>query len=397
MVDDPGQVADAVAVAVGEAARIDLVDHAASATSRPRSGRRRAVGVVRLEGVDIRVRQRPSRSRRRATCSASSASRARAPSTTAAGARLTNASFARRSRAAASQPSASASSRSRRSRSRSAASSCACGRPDRGLDLAAAQDHRQVPGLRRGFERLGRQLAAQRSRAGESFDGGSERLEGRTERWRHVDHGLQPVGSGQFRLGARVPDLGHELDERPDLGLGAEVALAHSRPARDDEQVRVAWPGAAALPTAPRSRTASPGGAAAGTCRGRRPASTTSPRARPGSGARRPGGPWPSRGPSRSTRPRSPRRRPGSARRTRRRSARRRRPRSWPRPATTASARPDPDGGHPAGGVRRPRRSSTGVPRPRSASRSRACWRSCGHVRAWRHRTGCRCRASRRG
>ena len=112
-----------------------------------------------------------------------------------------------------------------------------------------------------------------------------------------------------------------------------------------------------------------------------------------GSDRRRPGGPWPARGPSRSTRSRSRRTGRASPRRT---AKSRHRPvdrRDRGRRARDgSSARPGPrcaGVGRRARGVR-PGSTPAGHP-ARSASRSRACWRSSGRSRPWPCRTAGRC------
>ena len=247
-----------------------------AALLRPRHHRRRREGLID-PGLDgrgyssparlVRVRPsgrrgrarglRPSRSRSRATCSASSASRARAPSTTAGGALAMNASLARRARAAGSQPSASASSRSSRVALERPRRRVGGRRPDRGLDLAAGDDDRQVARRGRRVERLRRQLAVERPRPGQALDrrAGAPRRSrrARTGRRRASRASRRPARSpSRARCGSRVMSV----DERPDLGLGVEVALPRPGPAGDDEQLRVGRRGAGGPPTAPRSRTA---------------------------------------------------------------------------------------------------------------------------------------------
>ena len=129
---------------------------------------------------------------------------ARAPSTMAAGARDMKDSSASRTRAAASQPSASARSRSSRSRSRSRRGvGRGAGRTVAWISPPARTTVRS-PSSRGRLERLGRQLAPERSGAGQPLDRRAERLERRAERGRHVDQRPQPVGRLEARLGAAL-------------------------------------------------------------------------------------------------------------------------------------------------------------------------------------------------
>ena len=154
-----------------------------------------------------------------------------------------NDSLARRSRAAVSQPSASARSRSRRSRSRAPASaSVVLGRTAASISPPATID-RQVARLGGRLERLGRQLAMERPRPGESLDGRAERLERRTELDGHVDQRLEPVGGRELRRRAGVADLADEVDERRRPRRSASGSrLPHPGPAGDDEQLGVGRP-----------------------------------------------------------------------------------------------------------------------------------------------------------
>ena len=166
-----------------------------------------------------------------------------------------NASLASRSRAAASQPSASASSRSSRARSRAlAASSTAAGRMVASMSLGRGDD-REIAGNPCGVERLGRELPVEGSRAGHPLQRRPEGLERRPEFGWHVDSRLQPLPGRQLRRRPGVAQVADEADQRRDLTLGLRVPLRGGGPAGDDEQVRIV-PGAAARPTAPRSRAA---------------------------------------------------------------------------------------------------------------------------------------------
>ena len=181
--------------------------------------------------------QLPRRSRSRSTWSASSASRARAPSTTCGGAFEVKASFdslcpSRLEEALGLgqlllQPGTVGIGRS----------APVPGRADQRLDLAG--DDREAALRHRPVERVARQVALERAGMSESLDRGPERLERGPERLGHGDPHRQPAGRPDTRLGAGVAQPADELDERVDLGLRREVALPHSRPSGDDQQLRV--------------------------------------------------------------------------------------------------------------------------------------------------------------
>ncbi len=251
----------------------------------------------------------PSRPARRASSrmarSASSASRVRAPSTTARGALPVKRSSASRARIAASWPSVSASSFSSRMRSRAAVSAWTATRTHDRLQVpgddgeAAARVPVQGPGIGH---------AGKWARPGEPLEARAQCVEGGCERRRdrHVDR--EPGARLHAGLGARVADRPDEVEKRAGLRVGLRINVARNRPAPPRSGGPDRSPPWAADPRSPRSGTASPGAAAAGTCPGPPRASTMLPRDRRRDATRRSGAPWRAPAPSRSTPPRSRRR-----------------------------------------------------------------------------------------
>ena len=181
-----------------------------------------------------------------------------------------------------------------------------------------------------------------RARASRSI-GGPERLERRPQLDGHDDVDREPGGRFDVRLRAGVPDRPDQVDQRPDLGLGARRRARRPRASARRSAGPGRSPGAAGAAHSASVTNGMTGWSS------RRYVSRTSTSvhqvASRASGARSlvgQVGPWPARGPSRSTRSRSRRTGAGSPRRTRSRPSPRRRPRPSPRPATEASARPGP-------------------------------------------------------
>ena len=219
VLDDAGQVADAVAVRVREAPRVDLVDDAALPPVVPEAGRPD-------DGCDVR-RRSPSASRSLAQAGdllgQLGLARPRALDDGRRGARHERlvGQPVRGPRRASPRPrparARAARARGRRRRRRPVR------RPDGRLDLAAAERRPSGrPVARRRLERLGRQLALERPRPRQPLDRRAERLEGRAERdaaRRPASRASRPAGSCASARALRISR--DELDERADLRLDA--------------------------------------------------------------------------------------------------------------------------------------------------------------------------------
>ncbi len=269
-------------------------------TRRQVPGRERAALAASL--------QAPRRSRSRATCSSSSAARARAPPRRPAVApwpRTPRSSSP--ARAAARRPCAWARSRSRRARSSSTLADPRCRAPNDRLGLP--EQDRQTTLADGAVERLAGEVAGERPGAGEPLDRGPQRLERRPElgrRSRRRPAARSPVRASPPHGRCECPRTSSMIASTAALGDGDR-----SSPDRRASGRRSAAAGS--LVRCGRSpQIASVTNGMIGWSRRRYVSSASTSvhhvasRSASASSGRQ-GGPWPARGPSRSTRSRRPR------------------------------------------------------------------------------------------